>query len=307
VGDDFEVLSNIDFVENNRYRAFDASDRYLVWAELFFNSIFIYDLDSRDLIHEISLTTGQGPGEVESIMDVRILGDSTVVINDVMQSRIISININDLSINTISFPAAVAQRLIPVHDGYVFSAMSAPDGVVAYWDGQAEEANMLATESEDIIPEFANYMLRQGRLTRIGDKAVFSTKYLARHFIYDLSSMTFVKHIEYEVSEMDGADVVVDAEGRQMHVPPSQGNMLFHGSTAYPGSIDQIVMLLEGEGEYGSYARDVLYVYDIETEQFVDEIRLPSSAHAVVSNSSSVFIYSENDYTIYEYRPSVES
>lgn len=303
----WEPLPNLELSEYGLYASFDANDRYLAWVEMYENQVFVYDLNADTLAHQISIPRGEGPGEAEQIFSLAIGPDNRIFITRPNDPRVLRLNAAQFEgIETVQLAEIPARIKAAGHD-LVALTLNAPDKLMVRLPTDGGREIALDGDELDIDDVFGpNPFLQAGHITTSDEHAVFSAQYMPMHVVYTLESNAHNQTITYEdVSDVrSNASSAQSESGMRAVVPPGEVDLLLHNTAGVPNQSAQLAKLLEGEGgRNGSYSLDNLYIYDWTANEILNPIALPAKGKQVVSNSSNLFLYSEENYTVYRYMP----
>ncbi|MFO8233680.1 MAG: hypothetical protein R6U20_13605 [Longimonas sp.] len=306
----WEPLPNLELSEYGLYASFDANDRYLAWIEMYENQVFVYDLNADSLAHQISIPREEGPGEAERIFSLAINPNNNVFITRPNDPRVPRLNATQFEgFETVQL-AEIPARIKGIGDDLVALTLNVPDKLMVRLptDGGPEIA--LGRDELDVDDVFGpNPFLQAGHITASDEHAVFSAQYMPMHVVYTLESNAHNQTITYEdVSDVrSNASSAQSESGMRAVVPPGEVDLLLHNTAGVPSEPTRLAKLLEGEGgRNGSYSLDNLYIYDWTANEILNSIALPAKGKQVVSNSSDLFLYSEENYTVYRYLPERE-
>jgi hypothetical protein len=306
----WEPLANLELSEYGRYASFDANDRYLAWIEVYENQVFVYDLNADSLAHQISIPRGEGPGEAEQVFSLAISPDNRIFITRPNDPRVLRLNASQFEgVETVQLAEIPARIKAAGHD-LIALTLNAPGKLMVRLPTDGEREIALGRDELDIDDVFGpNPLLQAGYITASDEHAVFSAQYMPMHVVYTLDSNAYNRTITYEeVSDVRSNTSSAEREdGMRAVAPPSDVDLMLHDTAGVPNEPTRLAKLLEGEGgRNGSYTLDQLYLYDWTTNEFSAPITLPVKGKEVASNSSDLFLYSEENYTVYRHRPERE-
>ena len=303
----WEPLPNLELSEYGLYASFDANERYLAWIEMYENQVFVYDLNADTLAHQISIPRGEGPGEVERLFSLAINENNNIFLTRQNDPRVLRLSATDTEDVDMLQLAEIPARIKPTGEDLVALTLNAPDKLMARLPTDGGSATTLGGDDLDMDDVFGpNPFLQAGYITVSDKHAVFSAQYMPMHVVYTLESNEHNQTITYEdVTDVrSNASSAQSQSGMQAVVPPGEVDLLLHNTAGVPNQSAQLAKLLEGEGgRNGSYSLDNLYIYDWTANEILNAIALPVTGKEVVSNSSDLFLYSEENHTVYHYVP----
>lgn len=290
-------LKNIELEEDYEYVLFDATDELLCWIELYTGTLYVYNLQESQLARKITLRQGQGPGEYTSITGMTITQDNFILLSDINRGKLIRLNIESGEAQDLKLSESRPMRLLEHKGRTVISEMSATPSLVGEVKGNGEIRRFVMSEAEPP----PNGFFRSGEIEGSGSKIAFAPTYQPLIHIFDLESGKQIGKLQYDsgwVKELPSPREMTD--GTVVTLPPDASARVIDISNNTAHS-DQILLVVEGEGENIEYDKKQIYVFDLSREEIVKVINLDIEAGEVAANSNSIFIYDSNDFKIYEY------
>jgi hypothetical protein len=294
-------LTNVQLEKDYAYYFFEANQDYLVWYEGYTSMLFIYDIGA-SRVNKIALSKGRGPNEFKKISGISILSDNIVYLSDHTNAKFIRIKASGEFMED-AVPPNGLQPMTMVSDERYQVIMEAFSREAIFYLKEQDKENFhpLKLNGTEVIEEFPSIFQREGYLTIQNAYLIHLTKYYPYIYVYDLANIEMEKKIKFDESEVEEGRTMTNKEGTSMMYPPEKVGILNEDVSFIPGSANRIFLLARGKSENRNYDLDKLYEYDFEKEKFITEYDLGINATEITINDKYLFVYSEDDYKIYQY------
>lgn len=282
--------------------AFSSTGDILAFFDYVSSSIYIYDIASDTLMPQVPIRRGEGPGERSNITGTSVTRKGEIHIYDVNSLRTVVLSppyTGDTK--DIRLPKRIATAVPLDESSYAGVDITSLDRHIFVFDTGAQDSVIHINENSEVYEDIfnGNIVLKSGELVSMGSRVLFSLTYQPMLLIYDGVERSFRKKISYERSSLDDLEPIVGEDGRRIHLPPEEVDVLFKSFAPLPSSESEVVMLLRGEGDERRYHDDVAYIYDFEREEFTGSFSLPGAAERIVANGDRLFIYIPDEGAVY--------
>lgn len=294
-------LQGVKFDNSLTYDGFEASGKYLIWYEIHNNVITIYDLEKNEE-NTIKLKKGRGPNEFLGVMGIVMDNNEVLNVLDPTNIKFLRVHINGKYIGDATVPAGLRPLRVAYKNGtlVVLDAVS-PEAVFYIIDDYNDYQPIVLT-GMTVAEEFPSPFRKLGYMTVNENKLVHLLQYYPYLYVYDLKEKNLLKKIEFDKSNISDDKPVATPDGAVMHAPPAKVDILSHGVVASPGQPDRILILAEGKTKSRDYKLSNLYEYDLNKEKFVAVHELGVKAAKITANDGCIFVYSEEEQAVYQYK-----
>jgi len=298
---DKTVVDNIELESGYVYAGFDANENYLVWLELYTQTIHVYDVKKKR-IQKIVLNKGRGPHEAQRIISLGIV-DSTLFISDYYNQKLIRVNINGTySRDIILAKHAKAYRIATYGPSiYILNILNKVATIIKFDPDKSKNFQELSV-NKSITNDFVTNYQAEGEISVADNRLVHITKYYPRLYVYDLKKRSFFKKITFDESEVEEGYKRPHSSGGSVILPPAKVDILNEDIALIPGLKDNILLLSKGKSSSREYGLDKLWVYDFANEKFIKAHDLGFNAKEITANDTWLFAYSEEENAIYRYK-----
>ncbi len=280
------------------YMGFSANSDYLAWYDLTLKAIYVYDLKTDDL-QLIELREGRGPGEFAQILDLKLYGDKVYFL-DFGNNKVVEIDIKSHKKKDI--PLRGGQYIQMAVDGqhiYLLDLLS-PDDIIVAYDIESEKKTHFDFINDDNIGELKGSFQRMGLFAQINNRLMLVLKQSPNIFVFDSDQYTFQSKLIMDVTEAK-RELVTDREdgGKMIRIP--EPDIVLNGALTHSEKPGSLFILAEGKSKKRTYNKNILYEFDLATEEFINEYPMQFDADEGTMNDRYVFTYSAEDYTLYRY------
>lgn len=279
------------------YAGFTATNDLLAWFEIHTSTLYIHDLE-RGKTKEISLKEGRGPGELQTFTDLAII-DERIYIADIHNYKIIEVDISSEKTDDITFNKSNNIFRIISDDQFLYMIDGADPKVYLYsYNLEEKKIDEFSLSDSNMDENLSNVFLKDGSLVATQDFIHVVTKLEGNIHTFGSDKQSFE-----ETTSFDNTSVEVTrreaSDGAQVTSPPAEVELTVEGAVTFPFAKDKIYILAEGETEHMTYRRDELYEFDLEKKRFTNTIEVGTNVDDMTANDNYIFMYSEEDYTIY--------
>lgn len=284
--------------EGFNYMGFSANSDYLAWYDNTLKIINILDLKTDDM-QLIELREGRGPGEFTQILDFKLFGDKVYFL-DFGNNKVVEVDIKSHKKKDI--PLRGGQYIQMAIDGqhiYLLDLLSPNDIIVAY-NIDSEKKTRFDFINDDNIGELKGSFQRMGLFAQIDNRLMLVLKQSPNILVFDPNQHIFHSKLIMDVTEAK-REQVTDREdgGKMIRIP--EPDIVLNSALTHSDKPGSLFILAEGKSKIRTYNKNVLYEFDLATEEFINEYPMQFDADEGAMNDRYVFTYSAEDYTLYRY------
>lgn len=292
-------VTTVNLEQDFAYYFFEANQDFLAWYEGYTSTLFIYDIDISK-VNKIALSEGRGPNEFKKITGLSIY-NNIIYLTDHTNAKFIRVNSSGEFMEDL-VPSNGLQPMKMVSDTRYQVIMEAFGEAVFYSKkSENEKYQPLTLNGTNLMEEFPSLYQKEGYLSIQNGYLIHLARYYPFMYIYDLAENKLEKKIIFDVSEVEEVKSLTTEGGAKMTHPPAKVDILNQDVSSIPGSPDRFFLLAKGKSKTREYGLNKLFEYDFIKEAFVAEHDLDLKAKEIAVNDKYLFVYSDDDYKIYQY------
>lgn len=275
------------------YYYFTSSNRYLAFYEGFTKKLYFYDLVDQS-VSKVNLKEGRGPNEIGSLSGLAIL-DTIAVLSDAGNRKILRY---DISSEEYLGEFLVKDRIyaLAVAAGKVYAKIATQNAIFAEVDIDKKAViNLTGSSNLTIARDSRRNMYRfDGNLIANSNYLLSLRYYEPNFFGYILEEQSL---IEQEYESLKGE--IEYSRNRMGFVDGLPNKLQIRLRSADFYELDKIAMILEGRGQSEKYTAGTVYIFDLDTQEFLEPIQTGWSHIRHISiNNSNIFAYDDERFAI---------
>ena len=296
-------LENTKFKKGYNYSTFTSNDDYLAWAEFYTRQIFIYNLKAQE-IDTVIQKTGRGPHEYEMISALSLTDDNKLLITDPENIKLITYNIQagqyleDLKLDQ----ARIYRTTFQNNFLFCTSISSQPRYLYYILDLTRRKISAIKAGDFDISEEFSYPFKAEGYVTSNSKYGVHLARYYPYIYVISLQDRRIQNKIVFDDKVKIKRGKTTTMKGNKAFLAPENVDVLNKDIAFLPDSEESIIILAEGRSKQRTYSLNKLRVYNFKKSRFTKKLDVGVKATRITSNKEYLFVYSEDENNIYQYK-----
>ncbi|RNC80122.1 MAG: hypothetical protein ED557_13430 [Balneola sp.] len=284
---------NLGLKEGYNYGFYSINDNHLVYAESYTNTVYVFDVDKNELIHELKISKGRGPNELNGIQ-AAIYIEGRIYLGEENEFKILMYNTLEGTyesiVNRYISPSSFMnykKRLI-IENGIASKSLFIDAGLPINKNPDIKEFDFSPI---DLLSEFEHFFFKEGTQVVIGDKMIFSAMYKPDLYVFDIPSSTFVEKISFDVGSVS-MPKTVESGGATFILSPDDPDIKTNG-VGYVDELseDHIILLSTGKGSERKYSLNEILIYDYKREKVVAKYSLGFKARNIISGDGKSVLF----------------
>jgi hypothetical protein len=297
-------LGGVDFRENYLYRYFDTNGRYLAWVEMYADSLYVYDLQARQMAQTIKLVKGRGPGQLAQISGLTVTDGGAVYLSDTNRAKFLRVDVETGEVADVSLTkSGLRPSRVDALGDLLVAANLSPLSLLGTVDLAASEPSFQPASGLDAKAEFDTVFFQVGFLDAAPGRAVYLTQYRPRIYTFRAGSegWTHAHTAVYAESDVQMPDAKKRDDGAVVQRPPTEVDVEGKGVEVVPGRPNRAFVWADGEGGTRTFDPATAYEIDVTSGEIVDAHDVGAVIEEIIATDDALYVYSEDDQAMYEW------